>query len=84
MAALVLYGAPGCTLCAEAAAQLAPLVRVYRLDYREVDIHSDEALARRYLLEVPVVTVNGVVASAGPLDLDAVRAALRLAGAPAS
>ncbi|MBM4414998.1 MAG: glutaredoxin family protein [Chloroflexi bacterium] len=80
MAELVLYGAAGCTLCAEAAAQLAPLRRAYRLVYREVDIHDDTALARRYLLEVPVVTVDGVVASAGPLDLDAVRAALRRAG----
>jgi hypothetical protein len=81
MAELVLYGAAGCTLCAEAAAQLAPLVRSHGATYREVDIHSDPALARRYLVEVPVVAVDGAVVSSGPLDVAAVRVALRRAGA---
>lgn len=44
---------------------------------REVDIHSDPALERRWLFEIPVIEVDGAVVTQAPVDLDAVRRALR-------
>ena len=79
--AVVLYGASGCHLCEEAAQCLEGLRRRARFTLRHVDIHSDSDLERRYLLEIPVVTVDGVEVSRGPVDPAALRAAL---GADAS
>jgi len=73
---VVLYSGPECTLCARAAIPLERLARREGCDYAEVDIQSDEALIRRYLLEIPVVTVDGVEVCRGRFDLEAVRRAI--------
>ncbi len=60
MAEVVLYGRSGCCLCEEA---LEVLLRVRsRLPFalHEQDIEEDEALLRRYLERIPVVTIDGV------------------------
>lgn len=76
MHTVVLYSAPGCHLCEEAANGLVALRRRHDFDLAEVDIHSDPELARRYLLEIPVIEVDGVVVTRAPIDLDAVATAL--------
>lgn len=55
---------------------LGALRRQHDFDLVEVDIHSDPDLARRYLLEIPVIEVDGVVVTRAPIDLDAVATAL--------
>jgi len=73
---VVLYGAPGCHLCEEAAHALQTLRRTRHFTLREVDIHSDPELERRYLLEIPVVEVNGAMVTSAPIDINRVRLAL--------
>jgi hypothetical protein len=73
----VLYGAPGCHLCEDALAALEALQGKHRFTLREVDIHSDPEVERRFLIEIPVVEVDGVIVTQAPIDLDAVVEALR-------
>jgi glutaredoxin len=73
---VVLYGAAGCHLCEEAAHALETLRRSRRFRLREVDIHSDPELERRYLLEIPVIEVNGAIVTSAPVDINRVRFAL--------
>ena len=72
----MLYGAPDCHLCQEAEHALETLQRTRRFALRTVDIHSDPELARRYLFEIPVIEVNGVVVTSAPIDINRVRLAL--------
>lgn len=74
---VVLYGAPGCHLCEDAVAHLEALRGTHRFTLREVDIHSDPEIERRFLIEIPVVEVDGVIVTQAPIDLDAVVAALK-------
>lgn len=74
---VVLYGAPGCHLCEEARRGLELLLRGTSFVLREVDIHSDPTLERRWVFEIPVIEVDGAVVTQAPVDLDAVRRALR-------
>jgi len=73
---VVLYGAPGCHLCEEASHALQTLRRNRQFTLREVDIHSDPELERQYLLEIPVIEVNGTVVTSAPVDINRVRLAL--------
>jgi glutaredoxin len=73
---VVLYSAPGCHLCEDAAAALEALRRTHEFDHREVDIHSDPEVERRYLLEIPVIVVDGAVVTQAPVDIEAVARAL--------
>jgi hypothetical protein len=52
-----------------------------RFELEEIDIESDEALHRRYLERIPVVTVDGELVSELILDRDALRARLDTVGA---
>ena len=76
MPEVVLYTRAGCHLCEQAARALRALGRTQRFKLREVDIESDPALERRFMLEIPVVEVDGAVVTHAPVDLEAVRAAL--------
>lgn len=78
---VVLYGAPGCHLCEAARIGLEGLRARRTFALLEVDIHSDDALARRWLYEIPVITVDGEVATQAPIDLGLVERALRGRGA---
>lgn len=71
-ARLVLYTRENCGLCDELMAELAPWVsaRGVALDVRDVD--ADPVTRRRFGLKVPVLTVDGVLACHGHLDLAAV------------
>jgi glutaredoxin len=73
---VVLYGAPGCHLCEEAWQALETLQRTHDFELHEVDIHSDPDLERLYLIEIPVIEVDGAVVTSGRIDFQAVRRAL--------
>jgi hypothetical protein len=82
MTEVLVYSRPGCHLCEEAVTAIVGLHgEGYRFELREVDIDSDELLLRRYLEKIPVVEVDGVVASELVLDEDALRARLDTVGA---
>jgi hypothetical protein len=55
---VTLYTRPGCHLCDEMKAQVAPLIRRAGARLREVNIDADEMLRERYNLEVPVLLLG--------------------------
>jgi glutaredoxin len=77
---VVLYSRPGCHLCDDARRALEQLQREpgveAAFELREVDIESDPVLERRFMIEIPVIEVDGEVVTQAPVDLRAVRAAL--------
>lgn len=52
---VTLYTRPGCHLCDEAKAQIAPLLRKAGATLREVNIDADPVLRARYDYDVPVI-----------------------------
>ena len=56
---VTLYGRPGCHLCDEARAALQRVAARRPFVLREVDITTDDALHRRYLVRIPVVCLDG-------------------------
>ncbi len=52
---LTLYTRPGCHLCEEAKAQIAPLLSEYGATLREVNVDADPTLRERYTNDVPVI-----------------------------
>jgi glutaredoxin len=79
---VVVYSRPGCHLCEEAIAAIVALHgEGYRFALHEIDIESDELLLRRHLERIPVVEVDGKVASELILDRAGLRAMLDTVGA---
>lgn len=79
---VVVYSRPECHLCAEAIERLIALHgEGYRFSLHEIDIESEELLLRRYLERIPVVEIDGIVASELILDEAAVRERLDTVGA---
>jgi hypothetical protein len=64
---LVLYSRPGCHLCDELAAEIAPLIEG-RAHLEIVDISQDDDLMRRYGLRIPVLSGSDGEVSGFPLD----------------
>ena len=56
---VTLYGKPECHLCDEARAVIERLRPDHRFALEEVDITRDDALHRRYLERIPVVSIDG-------------------------
>ena len=82
MTVVTVYARPECHLCAEAVEALIAIhAEGYRFDLHEVDIESDELLLRRMLEKIPVVEIDGIVASELSFDEAAVRARLDTVGA---
>jgi glutaredoxin len=82
MTVVTVYSRPECHLCAEAVEELVALHgEGYRFDLHEVDIESDELLLRRMLEKIPVIEIDGIVASQLIFDEAAVRARLDTVGA---
>lgn len=61
-ARLTLYSRPGCHLCEEMKAALAPASRRVRFTLEEINIDSDPELVRLYGESIPVLAINGKVA----------------------
>ena len=55
---VTLYTRPGCHLCAEAKAAIAPLLREFQAPLREVNIDMDVALTERYGWDIPVIFIG--------------------------
>ena len=70
---LVLYTAPGCCLCDEARAALAPFERDSAILVRSIDISGDPVLEARYRARIPVGEIKGRVVFKYRVDLDRLR-----------
>jgi hypothetical protein len=57
--AVTLYGRPGCSLCDQAEAMLRRISHTVPLTIQLVNVEADDELLRRYMFEIPVVTVAG-------------------------
>ena len=79
---VVVYTRPECHLCEQAIARIVALHdEGYRFALHEIDIESDDLLLRRHLERIPVVEVDGIVASELVLDEAGLRARLDTLGA---
>jgi glutaredoxin len=59
MAAVTLYGRPGCHLCDDALLVLERVRAEAPFELRTVNIEDDDALFRAYLERIPVVSLDG-------------------------
>jgi glutaredoxin len=59
MAAVTLYGKPGCHLCEEARAVVGEALAGRDVELTEVDVTLDPVLERRYGERIPVLAVDG-------------------------
>ncbi len=73
---VTLYGRKGCHLCDVARLQLRALQQTLPFHIDDVNIEGDEELERRFMLEIPVIEIAGLVVAQGQIDLGVVRAAI--------
>jgi glutaredoxin len=66
---VTLYTRPGCHLCEEAKAAIAPLLREFGASLQEVNIDEDAALRERYGNDVPVIYIGAHKAAKHRVDL---------------
>jgi glutaredoxin len=66
---VTLYTRPGCHLCDEARAAIAPLLREFRAPLREVNIDLDAELAEKHGWDIPVVFIGKHKAAKHRVDL---------------
>jgi len=71
MIRLTLLGRPDCHLCEAMLAELEPLIKG-RASVEIVNIDEDEALLRKYMLEIPVLLHGEQELARHRLDRDAV------------
>jgi glutaredoxin len=55
---VTLYTRPGCHLCEEAKAAIAPLLREFGTVLHEVSIENDAVLEARYGRDIPVIFIG--------------------------
>ncbi len=55
---VTVYSRPGCHLCEEAKAAIAPLLREFGAVLREVNIDEDAGLKERYGFDIPVIFIG--------------------------
>lgn len=70
---ITLYSRPGCHLCEEAKAAIAPLLREFDAVLREVNIDEDAILKERYGWEIPVIFIGAHKAAKHRVDLSQFR-----------
>ena len=66
---VILYTRPGCHLCDDAKAAIAPLLREFRATLREINIDDDPALKALYGSDVPVIFLGARKAAKHRVDL---------------
>ena len=66
---VTLYSRPGCHLCEEAKAAIAPLLREFGAVLREVNIDEDAVLRERYGWDIPVIFLGQHKAAKHRVDL---------------
>ena len=74
---VTLYTRPGCHLCDEAKAAIAPLLREFALVLREVNIDKDAVLEERYGWDIPVIFIGARKAAKHRVDIEQFRRQLR-------
>jgi glutaredoxin len=77
---VTLYTRPGCHLCEEAKAAIAPLLREFGAALREVNIDDDADLRKRYGWDVPVIFLGAHKVAKHRVNLEQFRRQLRDAG----
>jgi glutaredoxin len=70
---VTLYTRPGCHLCEEAKAAMAPLLREFGVTLREINIDDDPALRELYGSDVPVIFLGGRKAAKHRVDVQQFR-----------
>lgn len=70
---ITLYSRPGCHLCEEAKAAIAPLLREFDAVLREVNIDEDAILKKRYGWDIPVIFIGAHKAAKHRVDLSQFR-----------
>lgn len=78
---VTLYSRPGCHLCEEAKAQIAPLLKEFGARLTEINIDEDSELRARYDSDVPVIFLGARKAAKHRVDPAQFRRQLRDAGA---
>src|SRR6267142_3180156 len=66
---VTLYTRPGCHLCDEAKAAIAPILREFAAVLREVNVDEDSVLKERYGWDVPVIFIGQHKAAKHGVDL---------------
>ncbi len=56
-----LYTRRGCHLCEQATQEIRNAGRTGEYTFEEIDVDFDAALVMRYGMDIPVVTINGIV-----------------------
>ena len=74
---VTLYTRPGCHLCEEAKAAMAPLLREFRASLREVNIQGDAVLEERYGWDIPVIFIGARKAAKHRVDVNQFRRQLQ-------
>jgi len=77
---VTLYSRPGCHLCEEAKAAIAPLLREFGAVLREVNIDEDAILKERYGWDIPLIFIGTHKAAKHRVDLAQFRKQLKEAG----
>jgi glutaredoxin len=77
---VTLYTRPGCHLCEEAKAIVAPLLAEFGARLREVNIDEDAVLRERYGFDVPVIFLGGRKVAKHRVDARQFRRQLEEAG----
>jgi len=77
---VTLYSRPGCHLCEEAKAAIAPLLREFGAALREVNIDENAFLRERYGWDIPVIFIGRHKAAKHRVDLAQFRRQLQEAG----
>ncbi len=78
---ITLYTRPGCHLCDEAKAAIAPVLGEFGAVLREVNVDEDSVLKERYGWDVPVIFIGQRKAAKHRVDLEQFRRQLQDAGA---
>jgi glutaredoxin len=78
---VTLYTRPGCHLCEEAKAAMAPLLREFGAVLREVNVDDDAVLKERYGEDIPVIFIGPRKAAKHRVDLAQFRRQLQDAAA---
>jgi glutaredoxin len=65
---VTLYTRPGCHLCDEAKAAIAPVLSEFGATLREVNIDEDAALKERYGWDIPVIFIGARKAAKHRVD----------------
>ena len=74
---VTIYSRPGCHLCEEAKAQMAPLLKEFGARLTEINIDEVPELRARYDYDVPVIFLGARKAAKHRVDLGQLRRQLR-------